>query len=542
MSLLPSAVAGAAGIATHLFYFKPNEPSLYPLRYVEAYLALFSTLLFAIAQIRSVSLNFALLPTLRLAAIYFTGLFLSLVTYRLFFNPLNAFPGPFLARLTRFDLVVRNRKIMSHKTLLALHQRYGKYVRIGPHELSITDPDATQPIHGAQSGCVKSVWYDHLHPSSALLFFRDRATHDRRRRIWSPGFSDKALRGYEPRIQRYNDLLMAQIESSGGEPMDISKWLGFYSFDVMGDLGFGRSFDMLAKGQMHWAIGVMLSKLSLLGLALPVWLIRVLLTGIPFANNDTHRFKKFTNQMLDDRLAMQGKMSSPDIADTLIVNFNKSDDATQKATLPLLQGDTELIVIAGSDTTRSTLTFLFKHLCSEAGLAQRLRQELVPLIKDSENITHKDVQDAPLLNACINEALRLYPAVPSGPTRETPKEGIHVGDIFIPGNVCVQMPGYAMARDETIYARATEFIPERFTTLPELIKHKDAHHPFLTGPYHCIGKGVAWTEMRTLVAQIIMEFDIAFAPGEDGSTLIEQSTDHFTMGTKPMYLVFTKAG
>ena len=40
--------------------------------------------------------------------------------------------------------------------------------------------------------------------------------HDRRRRIWIPAFSDKALRGYENRVKKYNDLLVQQISAFSG--------------------------------------------------------------------------------------------------------------------------------------------------------------------------------------------------------------------------------------------------------------------------------------------------------------------------------------
>lgn len=46
---------------------------------------------------------------------------------------------------------------------------------------------------------------------------RNRPMHDKRRRIWSPAFSDKALRGYEKRVQKYNDLLIKQISAFSGK-------------------------------------------------------------------------------------------------------------------------------------------------------------------------------------------------------------------------------------------------------------------------------------------------------------------------------------
>ena len=94
--------------------------------------------------------------------------------------------------------------------------------------------------------------------------------------------------------------------------------------------------------------------------------------------------------------------------------------------------------------------------------------------------------------------------------------------------------------DPDIYPMPLEFIPERFSTRPELIRHKDAFAPFSTGPYGCIGKNLAYLEIRTLASQLLRKFDVALAPGEDGHRLLEESKDHFTLGMGRLDLVFTK--
>lgn len=94
-----------------------------------------------------------------------------------------------------------------------------------------------------------------------------------------------------------------------------------------------------------------------------------------------------------------------------------------------------------------------------------------------------------------------------------------------------------MCVDESHFVSADEFIPERFSTRPELIKNKDAFIPFSTGPFNCIGKNLALMEMRLLTARLITKFDVAFAPGEDGSDLL-QSRDYFTATPNPLHLVF----
>lgn len=58
------------------------------------------------------------------------------------------------------------------------------------------------------------------------------------------------------------------------------------------------------------------------------------------------------------------------------------------------------------------------------------------------------------------------------------------------------------------------------------------------GPYGCIGKQLALLELRTLTARILLEFDVQFAPGEDGTKLLNESKDHFTVTMADMELLF----
>jgi cytochrome P450 len=62
----------------------------------------------------------------------------------------------------------------------------------------------------------------------------------------------------------------------------------------------------------------------------------------------------------------------------------------------------------------------------------------------------------------------------------------------------------------------------------------------ILGPYSCVGKQLALMELRNVVARIVTEFDVKFAPGEDGAALLEDSTDTFTIALAPLMLVFTK--
>jgi cytochrome P450 family 628 len=89
------------------------------------------------------------------------------------------------------------------------------------------------------------------------------------------------------------------------------------------------------------------------------------------------------------------------------------------------------------------------------------------------------------------------------------------------------------------FVKPNEFIPERWSSQPELILDKNAWFPFVIGRYGCIGKQLALNEMRTVMAKLVLEFNITFAKGEDGHRLLEESHDIFTFTCSELDLVFT---
>ena len=112
-----------------------------------------------------------------------------------------------------------------------------------------------------------------------------------------------------------------------------------------------------------------------------------------------------------------------------------------------MTGDARLIIVAGSDTTSATLTYLMYHLAKAPHLITKLREELREMryLPGSETEV-RDIQDAKYLNGVINETLRLHPPVPSGLLRLTPPEGINIEGTFIPGGVTISSPLYSMGR------------------------------------------------------------------------------------------------
>jgi tryprostatin B 6-hydroxylase len=242
--------------------------------------------------------------------------------------------------------------------------------------------------------------------------------------------------------------MLRALLTATGKPIDISQWFNFWSFDVMGDLAFGQSFKMLSSAKGHWAVDLLAKQQEGAGFGLPCWSARLLMS-IPGARKAYYTFLRFSAEQIETRIGLQGKQTNPDITHYLIDDFLTKglEGSERQAELKKMYLDSKLIIVAGSDTTATTMAFLFYYIAREPGLLQRLREEIEELTGRGE-FDHRKIQSAPLLNGCINEALRLHPPVPSGLYRKAPPEGVYVGEQYIPGDTVMLVNFYAMGRGE----------------------------------------------------------------------------------------------
>lgn len=99
-----------------------------------------------------------------------------------------------------------------------------------------------------------------------------------------------ALRDYEPRVTGYTDELMVQLEKMEGTPVNVSDWFNFYSFDVMGDLAWAKSFGMVKGGIKHYFMNALHANMKSFGFfSHMLWLFPIF-TATPILNADFHRF------------------------------------------------------------------------------------------------------------------------------------------------------------------------------------------------------------------------------------------------------------
>ncbi|KAF5690423.1 pisatin demethylase cytochrome P450 [Fusarium circinatum] len=478
------------GVLAHVFLLRRGEWDLWTVKLIKVWATYEITVSLFLTQLYSFSVWQALSVTNKWFASFVTGLSLSIVTYRAFFHRLNRFPGPFLARLSTI---------------------YATYLTVDEEHMYLE----VQKLHEK---------------------YGDIKEHAIRRKAWDRAFTTKALRDYEYRVLKYTKLLTDRIDEAKGKPFNVALWVNFYTFDIMGDLAFGKSFDMLESGVEHPFFTESHKALGFMGaFRRMVWFFP-LVSSIPIVNKSYLAFQAYIRNQVETR--RKNKPAEPDVFSSILEDYDALEKPTEQD-FDNLCGDAHLIVIAGSDTTSSSTTCLLHHLALHSDVLAKLQAEIDEYKNTHDEYDLVSLSKLQYLQACIDESLRLYPVVPSGLPRMTPPEGLQLDDVYIPGDTIIHNPSYTMYRDERCFEKPNEFIPERWTTRPELIKDASVYAPFSTGRGVCAGKQLGLMEMRYVLMDILSRYDIAFAPGTNPQAFIDGLRDCYTLELPKLDMVFT---
>ncbi len=202
-----------------------------------------------------------------------------LFIYRLYLHPLARVPGPLGNKISGWphSLVTQSRR--RHVWLFELHKKYGRsvhrtygcavdpiigpVVRITPNKVSINTAAALKDIYGSRKASVrKSEFYQAIQSAEGgptTFTERNEALHGTRRRLLSHAFSERALQDSEQYVSANVNVWLEQLGagpiSSAGwtTEKNIATWINYLTFDILTDLAYGRSFELLTKNDMRFA-------------------------------------------------------------------------------------------------------------------------------------------------------------------------------------------------------------------------------------------------------------------------------------------------
>ncbi|CAG8266142.1 unnamed protein product [Penicillium salamii] len=438
---------------------------------------------------------------------------ISKVVYNVFFHPLSRFPGPVKHKITRLAYAWKAARGTLPFDMLEMHKRYGDIVRIAPDELAFSHPDAWQEIMGHRKGqpeFTKATWfYRPMEDQPTHVVNATREQHGRLRRQLAHGFSEKAMRDQEPLIRGYVDLLLERLGGfcTPGDSVALSDWYNFTTFDIIGDLAFGESFGCLQGSDLDgWIkgifdagrLGILLQTLSFFPLVK-----RALISMAPASMKEAHeKHMRLTQEKMMRR--MEKEEGRPDLIEGLL---RKKDELG--LSVDELIANAEILIIGGSETTASLLSGVTYLLLTHPHAHNRLKDEVRSTFENQEDINLISVNKLPYMLACLDEAMRMYPPIANGLPRLCPDVGATIMGEHIPPNTFVSVHHWAIYRRDDYFKDPNTFHPERFLGDDFFADdRREVLQPFHVGPRNCLGRNLAYSEMRLILALIIFNFDI----------------------------------
>ena len=147
-----------------------------------------------------------------------------------------------------------------------LHNQYGPIVRLAPGELSFLQ--GWQEIYGHHQGGPNfpknPLWMGPGDNGVHSILSANDADHNRYRRLLSHAFSERALIEQEHLIISYINLLINRLRDCASQEdtaiVDLVKWFNFTTFDIIGDLSLGDSFNCLQKSRLHGWVSILFAQ------------------------------------------------------------------------------------------------------------------------------------------------------------------------------------------------------------------------------------------------------------------------------------------
>ncbi|KAH6838505.1 cytochrome P450 [Chaetomium sp. MPI-CAGE-AT-0009] len=443
-------------------------------------------------------------------------------------HQLARFPGPFSCAVSRIPFWVACITGKQVRWMHELHVRYGPVVRYSPNDLSFVDDGGSvwKALHnrhekGGREFAKAKEWF--VTPANGIYGINSAAAHEDHRRyraLFAPAFSERALKGQEPVFRNHVDLLLSKLAEAGdgGKPVDMAKLFQLTTFDIMGELTFGQSLNQLqATTYSPWVQAVFdsIRAIPIAQLIQYYPLFQALFDLVePKAVRDMkYNHFRFSADRVDKRL--ERGSDQPDIWNLVL-----SAQGDKKLTLDEMYCHADVFMLAGSETTGTAMSGLTYFLLTNPDKLALLTQEIRGRFQNEEEITMESTAPLKYLNACIHEALRMYPPVPVGVPRVVAPGGKTVLNRFIPPETRVSVHHYATYRSAGNFAEPDSFAPERWlggyggggaaAGVEEKYAgdKREAMQAFGYGPRDCLGQNMAWHEMRLVLARLYFRFDL----------------------------------
>lgn len=209
------------------------------------------------------------------------------------------------------------------------------------------------------------------------------------------------------------------------------------------------------------------------------------------------------------RIIDQRRSGHAETEDLLSMLLSARDDSGAGMDSKQLRDEVMTLLLAGHETTATTLAWTFYLLAQNPRAESELLAEL-RAVTPGRVPTYEDLPKLRFTEAVVRESLRLYP--PAWAMGRQAVEDCAIGGYEVPRNTTIYMSQWVVHRDARYFEEPEQFRPERWMDSLQKTLPRFAYFPFGGGPRVCIGASFAMMEATVLLAAIASRFRLTLVP------------------------------
>ncbi|ORX98375.1 cytochrome P450, partial [Clohesyomyces aquaticus] len=319
-------------------------------------------------------------------------------------------------------------------------------------------------------------------------------------------------------------------------------WTDRLMFDIMGDLAFGRSFEIKEPGPNP----VKEISYHIVNYVRFFYPVSAYITRSPFMEFVSWSEPRVLSYLFDLITPKEVKPYYQFIHDSVScrVEVEKNNKSSREPRLDIfhfwcnarhpgtgelaytekaLRAEALLLIVAGSYSLATATSGFWFYMSRNPRACSKLTKEIRSAFSSSEDIfSGSKLGSCSYLYACIDETLRLTPPTPSELGLETFLGRASINGEYFQQGVVVGCSGYSLGRSENTFCDPGKFRPERYipsektrVTVDEVKRLKVGYHPFLIGPTNCAGISRMDGRIQIRVKGIIGTEGMRRGPGHD---------------------------
>ncbi|GAB4859091.1 hypothetical protein Ancab_010557 [Ancistrocladus abbreviatus] len=322
--------------------------------------------------------------------------------------------------------------------------------------------------------------------------------------------SPKRVQSYEGTRKEEVCHLVRRIEASCHSPINLSKLLRLYIYDVLCRVIIGKNFSEDAFDEftgMLIAFAQGLGAFSFRDFFPSLEFLDVLVGHKSKLEKTSQRFDSFLNDIIKECQDSSKENSEEKDFVEVLLKIHKDGGGDMRLTMNYVKAILTDMFAAGPDTTIFILDWAVTELFLSPSLMKRAQVEVRSIVGEKKIVSESDLPQMQYVKAIIKETLRLHPPAPLVLPREA-AEDVNIGGYDIPAKTRIFVDVWAIGRDPKIWKHPNTFNPDRFMGNDIDVKGQNFELlPFGAGRRICPGLTFALVTMELGLAQLLHSFD-----------------------------------